>query len=505
MSAAGVVLAALAVAAYSATRPDPAIQAVADGCERNINALYTHSAPNWVYVNDKDYPADGPVPPPQWVKGIANALVQPFLAAHVAGGDNPFTHRRHDFLTNVRVDPPYAFLLGGDEAARTGNFELRGEGTARLHTEWEEVAWPTFAWPERGDRVELLGSWVWDCDHFAPSGEHTELHPLRAVWVRRAISARSPYGEAQADLVISTDKTPAGAQADCAHRAKGEDAAFRACLASDSGRQNVNGTYGFTFRAPTRSTAGVGLGARLRVRVVDRGSVAAPPVRVETSGRSVSVTTTIDAPPGRRVVLAKSFFAGWRPMPARRLPLHLRVSFRELLVRRVMDPGCPASNRACSNPESTLGDQNSEPPGEWNPYWDVAGIWGRWAPPLLRARDGERFRGRQSVDIYIPLHSRWRLYAFARECDFSVSVLGQVPMEPCPAGLREFGAGEGDESAGHVEVWFRSPRASLGRHRANATVQASSCPPVNRLGCFRLTFEVRRIDDAARRAAATTR
>lgn len=499
-SAAGVVLATIAVAAYSGTRPDPAAQAVADGCERNINALYTHSAPNWVYVNDKDYPADGPTPSPQWAKGIADALVHPFLAAHPAGGDNPFTHGRHDFLTNVRVDPQYAFLLGGDEVARTGNFEVRGEGTARLHTEWEEVAWPTFAWPERGDRVELLGSWVWDCDHFAPSGEHTELHPLRAVWVRRANSARSPYGEAQADLVVSTDKTHAGAQADCAHRAKGDDAAFRACLASDAGRQKVNGAYGFTFRAPPRPSAG----ARLHVRIVDRGSVAAPPVRVRTSGTSVAVTTTIDAPPEQRVVVAKSFFAGWRPMPARRLPEHLRVSFRELLVRRAMDPGCPASNRSCSNPESTLGDQNSEPPGEWNAYWDAAGIWSRWAPALLRARDGQRFLGRQTVDIYIPLHSRWRLYAFARECDFGVSVLGDVPMEPCPR-LGEFGAGEGDESAGHIEVRFRSPRASLGRHRANATVEASTCPPVNRHGCYRLTFDVRRIEDAARRAAATRR
>ncbi|MDQ3949655.1 MAG: hypothetical protein M3282_04850 [Gemmatimonadota bacterium] len=498
-----VVVAALALvlasAAYAQLRPDPLAQAQADGCERFNSGLYTKRAPNWVYVNDKDYSATAPTPPPQWVKGTVNAAVDPFMAAHPAGGDNPFTHERHDMIVNVRPDPQYDFLVGGDPNARTGNFEVRGEGTRRLHTEWEEGAFLPFAWPEQGDRIELLGSWVWDCDHFAPVGEHTEFHPLRAVWVARnpgGASPRSPSGESEADLLISTLKTQAGTQADCAHRAKGSDEIFQACLASDDGWQDVSGTYQFFLRAPARPSPR----ARLHVRVVDRGSTAGhAALRLTRVSNGVRVAVDLNSVPGRRLVVAKQIFAGWRPTSVRALPVHLRVSFRQLLIRRAMDPGCPASNRQCPTPQTTLRDQNSAPPGEWNVYWNVAGIWSLWDPPLLRARDGQRFRGRQAVDLYVARGRPWRLYVFARECDFAVSARGAVPMAPCPR-INEFGDGAGDDTAGHIVRRFKSPAASLGRHRLDATTQASTCPLLNRRGCFALTFDVRRIRDEGRRA-----
>ena len=501
-AAAGIAALVVVAAAIGQVRPDPLAQATADGCERFPSGLYTGRAPNWVYVNDKDAPASGPPPPPQWASGTVDAKVHPFLAAHPAGGDNPFTHLRHDFIVNLRLDPPSSYLAGGDPARRTGNFEIRGEGTERLHTEWEEGAWLPFAWPEKGDRVQLLGSWVWDCDHFAPAGEQTELHPLRAVWLERnpgGVSPRSPFGESEGDLLISTDKTPAGTQADCAHRAKGDDDVFRACLRSgEPPWQDVNGTYRFVLRAPPRPSAR----ARLSVRVVDAGSRRAPPVVVRRHATSVEVSTRIAAPRRERVVVAKRVFVGWTPTPRRALPVHLRVSFRRLLIRRAMDPGCPPSNRRCGTPQTTLGDQNSVAPGEWNVYWNVAGIWGQWSPALLRARDGQVFRGRQSVDLYVPRNRSWRLYVFARECDFGVSVLGPVPMRPCPR-LDEFGAGEGDETAGHVVRRFATPTRSLGRHRLDATNEASTCPLVNRRGCYRIEIVVRRVHDEGRRALAT--
>lgn len=505
---AGLVATAAALAAE--IRPDPLVQAVQDGCERFPSGLYTQRAPNWVYVNDKDYSAWAPTPPAQWAKGTVSARIHPFTSSHPAGGDNPFTHLRHDFLINVRPDAPYAFLLGGDPQRRTGNFATRGEGTERLHTEWEEGAWSRFAWPEQGDRVELKGSWVWDCDHFGPIGEQTEFHPLRAIWLLRnpgRASPSSPFGESEGDLVISTNKTPAGAQADCAHSAKGDDDAFRACLNADANWQDVSGEYRFFLRAPPRPSRT----ARLHVRIVDRGSTAAGrqvlagrAVRLAADPPGVHLAFDLTARRGERFVVAKQVFVGWRPMPPRALPQHLRVSFRRLLVRRAMDPGCPASNRMCSTPQTTLRDQNSAPPGEWNVYWNVAGIWGLWEPAVLRARDGQSFPGRQSVDLYVSSGRPWRLYAFARECDFSVSVLGAVPMRPCPR-VDEFGAGEGDETAGHVVRRFRSAAASLGAHRLNATTEASTCPRVNRRGCFRLDVSVRRIADERRRADATRR
>ena len=403
---------ALASAAFAQLRPDPTVQALDDGCERFNAGLYTRRAPNWAYVNDRDYPSSGPPPPPQWVKGTADSKAVPFAASHPAGGDNPFTHFRHDFIVNVRPDPQYGFLLGGDPARRVGNFAARGEGTERLHTEWEESAWAAFARPEQGDRIELLGSWVWDCDHTGPTGEQSEFHPVRAVWVARnppRPSPRSQYGETEGDLLISTDKTQAGTQADCAHRAKGDDAVFQACLAADDGWQDVSGTYLFELIAPEPRPRG----GRVYARVVDRGSTPGVTVRVmlhPSSERSLArsakvvavVTADVSVPRGQRVVVAKQIFLGWRRQPARSLPVHLRVTFKSLLVRRAMDPGCPGTNRACSTPQTTLREQNSTPPGEWNVYWSVAGIWNLWDPPLLRPRDGQRFAGRQSADLYLP-------------------------------------------------------------------------------------------------------
>jgi hypothetical protein len=488
----------LAAATLAATRPDPLTQAVADGCERNPSGLYTSDSPNWAYVNDRNAPADGPPPPPQWVRGVASAQFGPWLAAHPAGGDNPFTHRSFDLITNIRPDPEYAFLLGGDPARPTGNFEGSGEGTNRLHTEWETGAVARFAWPERGDRIEMLGSWVWDCDHFGGGGERTELHPARALIVHRnpgGSSPQSPVGESETDVFVSTDKTPAGTQADCAHRSKGDRASFKACVRTDPNRQDVNGDYGFFVAAPPRPAPS----SRLRVRVVDRGSVGGVRVAAARAAGGARVTFSIRAPAGTRVVVAKQVFVGWSPLPARALPQHLRVRFRRLVVRRAMDPGCPPGQPACGTPQTTLTRQISAPPGEWVVYWNVAGIWGLWDPVVLRPRDGQVFPGRQTVDLYVARGKPWRLFMFARECDFGqVSAAGPVPMTPCPRS-NEFGDAPGDETAGALERRFRSPAAALGRQLVDAKLEASTCPLVNRRGCYALEFEVTRVRDEARR------
>src|SRR5439155_24479735 len=141
-------------------------------------------------------PADGPAPSVQWAGGVVSATPA-WLGAHPALVDLPVTHDSFDFLINVKADPQFDFLLG------TGNFAADGEQTGRLHTEWEQGAFPSFAWPEPGDRVLLLGSRVWDCGHWLGGGERTELHPLRAVRVQRqGVAPRSPNGQTEADLFI---------------------------------------------------------------------------------------------------------------------------------------------------------------------------------------------------------------------------------------------------------------------------------------------------------------
>ena len=501
----GLVLAAvLAVAAgtaygvYAVERPDPAAQAVADGCPRDLNAVYRRVAPTWVYVNARD----GGAPPPQWAKGVVDAGDQPYLGSHPSGTDDPLSHDAYDFLINVKPDPAYSFMVGGNEAEQTGNFEGEDETAGRLHVERESNVTPVFSWPDPGDRVEILGSWVWDCGHWKPGGERTELHPFRALWVQRAVSARSPWGEREGDLFVSTDSTPAGVIADCALKTKGGQDAFKACLLTQPAWQDVSGDYRFVLPAPPKPP---GAGT-LRVRVVDQGGVggAAPTVAIR-NGAAV-VTMRLSAAPGTRLVVAKQVFLGWTKTPATALPQHLRVSFRSLLVRRAMDPGCLPGNQGCVSVESILDGQITTAPGEWNLYWDAAGIWSAWAPRVLFTRDGQSYPGKQTVDVYLPRGKPWRLLAFARECDFGSLSFGNQAKAvwPCPTS-GEVGNAASDDVPGIVVHRFASPVAALGLHRDDPIRQATSCPKSNTRGCYELTYVVTRVNDAVQRAATQPR
>jgi hypothetical protein len=85
------------------------------------------------------------------------------------------------------------------------------------------------------------------------------------------------------------------------------------------------------------------------------------------------------------------------------------------------------------------------------------------------------------------------VFVFARECDFgTLSLGGSQPVAPCPRSA-EAGDGVGDDTAGSLEVRFRSPAASLGLHTVDSRLAGSSCPPSNRRGCFRVAFDVARV------------
>ena len=175
-------------------------QAVLDGCGRDYSAQVRREIPTWVYVNDHDAPATGPPPPQQRLEGVVSSRYFPQLASHPTEEDLPTVHRAYDFNFNVLPDRAYRRLLGGDPAAHTGNFEGKGTSTGRVHVEREQSALPMFAWPEPGDRVASVGSWIWDCGHWLPGGERTEIHSYRALWVVRR-------GVGEGDLVVSNDKT----------------------------------------------------------------------------------------------------------------------------------------------------------------------------------------------------------------------------------------------------------------------------------------------------------
>jgi hypothetical protein len=494
VAVAGSALAAALAATAPAPQanPDPEAEARADGCGRDYFAQTRREIPTWVFVGDRDAPATGPAPAPRRLKGRIASRYDPDFAVHPTEEDLPTIHRGYDFNFDVLPDPAYAGLLAGNPGTTTGNFAGRSASTARLHVEREEHALPRFAWPEVGDRVTLVGSWVWDCGHWTPGGEKTELHSYRALWLERNAGRASPYsrsGESEGDLFLSSDKTFAGVQADCAHRAKGVSAVFMACLASAPAWQDLSGNYSFRLRVPPRPRRG----SRLVVRVVDAGSSAgAPRAKAVVRGKGVDVSLNVAATRGRPLVVAQRVLARWTGAAE---PVHLRVRFLRLLVRRAMDPGCPRSNPKCPSRQTTRGEQDSRSPGEWNVYVNAAGVWKTWGKGLLRVRDGQVFQRGPVLDVHLLRGRPWRIFAFARECDFGS--LGNADgaahaMAPCPRST-EIGSFEGDDSAGVAVLRLRSPAAALGTHRLRPRRRGSTCPAVNRLGCYELLVRVLRV------------
>jgi hypothetical protein len=496
VGAVAVIAAIGAVVAFGVLGPDPEKQSRADGCGRSRQLEFTRQSPGWVYVNDKDFPASGPTPPTPWLSGLVQAYRNLPDASHPSGGDDPTTHDSFDINFNVVPDPGYEQLMGGLAEADTGNFEGEGEEKDRIHLERESSALPAWSWPEAGDRVQVMGSWVWDCGHWDPGGERTEIHPYRAIWDERAPSARSPYGESEGDLYVSTDATPAGQIAECAHKTKGDPAAYKACSFTQSNWLDVSGDYALTLAAPPRPPGAT----HLAVRVVDRGSTVTPSWTTSIAGGKLTLRFHLDSKPDARLVVAKQVYLGWRPLAQATLPQHLRLTFTKLLTRRAMDPGCPDSKAQCGSVQTLRGDQITKGPGELLVYTDVAGIWTLW-PRVLPAKDGRVFALRYSTDVYVRPSQAWRLFVFPHECDFGVATWSDPdkPMAPCPK-TGEFGNFSGDDVPGEIVVHYRGAQA-LGAHAANGSLHPpSTCPPSNVQGCYRLWWTVTRIRDERTRA-----
>jgi hypothetical protein len=480
-------VALVGVVAYGVLGPDPAKQAQADGCGRSRSAEFARLSPGWVYVGDKDAPATSASPPPRWLAGVVQAYRNGPDASHPSGGDDPTTHDSFDVNFNVLPGSGYEDLLGGLPEADTGNFEGEGEEKDRIHLERETKYEPAWTWPEAGDRVQVLGSWVWDCGHWDPGGERTELHPYRALWDERVPSSRSPYGESEGDLYVSTDATPAGQIAECAHRTKADQEAYKACTFTQPNWLDVSGDYTLTLQAPPRPPGAT----RLGVRVVDRGSTVDPHWQAAIANRTLTLRFHLSSTSPMRLVVAKQVFFGWRPL--RRAPIHLRVTFTKVLTRRAMDPGCPHSQTGCGTPQTTREDQLTSAPGELLVYTDVAGQWALW-PTIIPARDGKTFAVRQTTDVYLGAHQPWRLFAFPHECDFGVASWSDpnTPLAPCPKS-KEFGNFGGDDIPGEIVVRYRGANG-VGTHTLNGSLAPpSTCPKSNAKGCWSVTWTVRRI------------
>ncbi|MFY9614882.1 MAG: hypothetical protein WAT58_05730 [Candidatus Dormiibacterota bacterium] len=523
-------------------------QAIKDGCTRSPLELIQGNSPQWAYVYD-DHSSVAP-PAPRRVTGVVNTRdyktqVVPnslFEAVKVAGDDLPAGHDDYDLNVDIQPDlPQYAFLLAGHQDMnnidnRTGNYRGNGDDYASIHSELQSDAIPLSLWPEQGDRIDLIGNWIWDCGHwgtptevFSPdyvlpkvgtpaqqclgnlatlkqggvaifdpaqchiAGESTEIHPWRAMWDVHAQSL-SPEAEAEGLLYVSTYETRAGLVENCAHQFPPVNGianpAAKLCVLTGAMWQDVTGDYSYFLPAPPKPSAL----AHLTYRAVDLGSVGAPAPTLTPEGNGVRVTFHLNTPPTQDLRMYYKVLAGWDELPLAQVPAHLHVTFDNVVFHRTMD--CPGQGETGCGSESQRQNQASLPPGEWNLYYDVQGAWGRlFHNGEVDPSEGDTLSPNQSVDIYVPPGKGWRLLTLGRECDLQLlaTVTGNVNITTQGLAPGTFGScpganttapaeiADGNDVPGRVLQPWSSVQASLGTHTVDASTNqtgdpTSTCP-----------------------------
>jgi hypothetical protein len=346
------------------THPNSIKRPPKDGCERDPGGLIAGSSPQWAYVHRSRKP--------RYLKGTA-------VEARPTYTDLFRAHDSYDMNIFFRPDQRFRSYLGTANVSKATTQDKDEQGT--MEVEWEQRAYPMWAWPTQGDRVELMGSWIWDCGHWGPqdfndpnyfapgtqpgetvTGERTEIHSPRMVIVHRKRPSLSARGDSQTDALISSMGTFARAVQN--HAAgfctKPEDTCSR--------RTPVNTrNYSFNVAAPPRPPGAT----RLIYRVKDHRSVHAPHARITKRAHGIHVEVPFKGfhrHKKQRMVWAKTFFVGWNK--PKHLD-HLRVTLTQIEWLAELDtpnPGpCPPNEPCTGNP------QDSQPPDEVNIYVDVGG------------------------------------------------------------------------------------------------------------------------------------
>ncbi|MDQ6914772.1 MAG: hypothetical protein M3155_03050 [Actinomycetota bacterium] len=478
---------ALSVATVAAADvSDPVNQPPNDGCQRNPAGLLTFTSPEWVFVGGKASLGKSL----QQVQGSASLV-------HTADEDLPEGHQSYDLDWDVAPDPRYAGLLAGDPAKGNGNYANDADH-AKLHVEWESGVVPTYVWPTEGDRVQVWGQWIWDCGHWgqgiqtepdhpqesligtgdyllpgqvepgAPQGlrgEQTELHPMEAVVVTRKEASQSTSGETQSDVFMSNDGTHAYAEEQCAANSgpqipNTQTPDFSACVNNPAmQRQPIAGrSFAFFVPAPPKPSPNAVLTYRKVQQVTGDGSTEEITPRADGVEVRITFDPTADA---AAHAFGASYFVGWRDQPAQSTPLRLRLE--SVTVNHSLDPN---PNRAT---------QSGPPPGEYNLYLNVNGVWNfigghgalappdEWAPGLGAVSDGQTFAVNRDVVFYVPAGGPVRVDVSGRECDLP-------RMDPCVVNGE---VSDANDHPGEAIDTFPSADAALGAHTLISPVNAN--------------------------------
>lgn len=119
---------------------------------------------------------------PQWVSVMpddAPEIVEGIVTRNkLSYEDNPANHNSHDFVFHLLLDPDYQHLHSDANPDDGGSTDPADDNLRLMEMEWEMRYFSPLFWPLEGDRVWMMGRWVFDCGH---PPYRTELHPPKAV------------------------------------------------------------------------------------------------------------------------------------------------------------------------------------------------------------------------------------------------------------------------------------------------------------------------------------
>lgn len=136
------------------------------GCNKPsqlIGGELAYAVPQWVAAHNHDT---------RTIEGI-------ITESKISPDDFPLKpwHAYYDWCMKVRVDHQYRYLHSDSNVNAHGDV---------IECEWDSAFLPSWAWPQDGARVWMVGRWIYDCGHPHPQyGHKTEIHPPKAlVWFR---------------------------------------------------------------------------------------------------------------------------------------------------------------------------------------------------------------------------------------------------------------------------------------------------------------------------------
>ncbi len=144
----------------------------ARGCHKPSQAVagkLAYVVPAWVSVDNQE------------TRTVEGKLTR----SNIARTDFPLRpwHTYYDWNFHIQVDNQYTYLLS------MSNIQDHKED---FECEWETTFLPEWAWPQDGNRIWMVGRWIYDCGHPEDNGHKTEIHPPKAVASFRSEAVQFP-------------------------------------------------------------------------------------------------------------------------------------------------------------------------------------------------------------------------------------------------------------------------------------------------------------------------